>query len=57
MREWPQFASGEVQVGHYEILLLQESDEAAAQAAQGGGEVTNLGDVQETFRCFTEQCG
>lgn len=34
--------------------LLRKSDEALQQAAQGGGEFTLPGDVQEACRCGTE---
>ena len=45
---------GEIQVGRYEILLLQESDQALKQAAQGDGGVTIPRVVQEAFRCCSE---
>ena len=49
--------SAEVQVGYKEKFLLRNSDEAVAQAAQGGGGVTIHGGVQETCRCGTEGRG
>ena len=35
----------------------QKSGQALAQAAQGGGGVTDPGGVQETFRCCIERHG
>jgi len=48
---------GEVQVGYLEEFLLLKSSEALAQAAQGGGGVTDPGGVQETRGCGTEGHG
>jgi len=39
------------------MLLLWNSGQALERAAQGGGEVTVPGGVQETCRCCTEGCG
>ena len=39
------------------MFLLQKSGEALEQAAQGSGEVTITGGVQETFRCCTKGHG
>ncbi len=36
---------------------FSESDWALEWAAQGGGGVTVLGGLQETWRCGTEGCG
>jgi len=52
--EWPQGAPGEAQVGCYEKQLLQRNCAAVAQAAQGGGGVTNPGGVPEPCGCGTE---
>ena len=46
-----------VQVGHQEKFLLRKSGNVLEQAAQGGGGITFPGDVQETFRCYTEGDG
>ena len=40
-----------------DMLLLWNSGQALERAAQGGGEVTVPGGVQETCRCCTEGCG
>jgi len=45
--------SREVQVGCLEKFILCYSGDALAQAAQGGGGVTNRGDIQELWRCGT----
>ena len=37
-----------------DIILLRQSGEALAQAAQGGGGITIRGGVQEPWRCGTE---
>jgi len=37
--------------------LLRKSSDAAAQAAQRGGGVTIPGDVQNPWRCGTEERG
>ena len=40
-----------------EILLFQKSGQVLERAAQGGGGVTDPGDVQGTFICCSEGCG
>ena len=55
--QWPQVTPGDVQVGYQETFLLKKSDDALAQAAQGGGGVTIPEDIQETWRCGTEGHG
>lgn len=39
-----------IQVGHLEILLLQDGGQVVVWAAQVGGGVASPGGVQETFR-------
>jgi len=39
------------------FALLSFSGEVLAWAAQGGGEITGMGGVQELWRCGTEFCG
>jgi len=46
--------SHDEQVGYWEQFLLRKSSEAVAQAAQGGGEVTVPGGVQEPSGYGTE---
>jgi len=49
----PSVVPREVQVGCLEKFILCYSGDALEQAAQGGGGVTNRGDIQEPWRCGT----
>ena len=48
---------GEIQAGHYEILLFQKSGQALEWAALGSGGVTDPGGVQGMFRHGVEGHG
>jgi len=50
-RQWPQAASGEVQIGYWEKCLCCKSGQALAQAAQGSGGVPIPGGVQKLCGC------